>query len=143
MLTKEQILAEVKGGRKSSSIDGRDYGRLVDFFEVEHYEAFGFKLKEGADPSGIEVQEWTEENVLKQLACDVEFGFEKALNKRGLSASAMHGVVQMWMWVLEDELASEEKSDELYAQYGLPYLKAVALKYGFPNRIGDDAGNAR
>ena len=29
---------------------------------------------------------------------------------------------------------------ERYALYGLPLLKATALKYGFPNEIGDDEG---
>lgn len=139
MLTREQILEAVKGGRKSDSLDGRDYGRLVDFFPVEDYETFGFKLKDVADPSKVEVKEWTRENVLAQLASDVSFGFEKALNKRGLSASAMHSVVSMWMWVLEDDL--QGRGEDLYAQYGLPYLKAVALKYELPNEIGDDAGD--
>ena len=42
--------------------------------------------------------------ILKQLEEDVDFGFEKALNQRGLSAPAMYIVVRMWMWILEDDL---------------------------------------
>ena len=67
---------------------------------------------------------------------DVAFGFEKALDKRGISSGLMYSVVKMWLRVLEDELA---KSDA-YAQYGLPLFKAVAVKYGFPNPIGEDLG---
>lgn len=142
MLTKEQVLEQIESGRKSEAFDGRDYGRLANFFEIEHIEKFGFSLGDGADASEWKVKEWTKENILEQLRRDVEFGFEKALNKRGLSAASMHGVVRMWMWVLEDdELDSDEKSEEMYAQYGLPYLKAIALRYGFPNDIGDDAGD--
>ena len=141
MLTREQVLEQIKGGRKSEAFDGRDYSRLASFFEVEHLEFFGFSLKDDADASEWEVTEWTEENILKRLRADVAFGFEKALGKRGLSACMMHGVVRMWMWILEDDLQSEEKSEGLYAQYGLPYLKAVALKYDLPNEIGDDAGD--
>lgn len=71
------------------------------------------------------------------LEKDVDFGFEKALNQRGLSAGMMHDVVCMWNWILEVGL---EDFDE-YAQYGLPTFKATAIKYGFANPIGDDAGN--
>lgn len=70
------------------------------------------------------------------------FGFEKALDKRGLSAEAMHEVVRMWLWILEDELyESAEKAYSDYVHYGLPQLKKVAVKYGFPNEIGDNYGN--
>lgn len=48
----------------------------------------------------------------------------------------MYAVVKMWMVVLEDELQSFDE----YALYGLPLFKAVAVKYGFENPIGDDSG---
>lgn len=140
MLTREQILEAVKNGRESGSIDHRDFQRLAGFFPAEHLPTLGFTLNEGAT---WEVKELTRENVLAQLAEDVKFGFEKALNKRGLSAQAMYAVVKMWMWVLEDreleKLDWDDYSD--YAQYGLPFLKAVAVKYGLPNPIGDDTGS--
>jgi hypothetical protein len=80
--------------------------------------------------------EYTRENVLAQLAKDVEFGFEKALNRRGISSSLMYSVVSMWNWILEEGL---EDFDD-YPQYGLPLFKATAVKYGFTNPIGDDTG---
>jgi hypothetical protein len=135
MLTREQALKAIEGGRESQCLDGRDYSRLTDFFPVSDYKALGFSLKEGAEIPVI--RDWTEEEIKKQLAKDVAFGFEKALNKRGISASFMYEVVKMWMWVLEDELQYSED----YAQYGLPFLKAVAVKYGLPNEIGEKAGN--
>ena len=134
MLTQEQVLEAAKAGRTSQTLDGRDYRRLLDFFPPEHWEAFGYTVKEGADASEITPTPWTEENVKVQLARDVAFGFEKALGKRGISAGMMHSVVKMWMWVLEDDL----QDMSAYAQYGLPLLKAVAVKYGFPNEIGDE-----
>lgn len=75
---------------------------------------------------------------MKALASDLEFAFEKALGQRGISASVMNDVIKMWMWVLDDE---ELANCEEYAQYGLPLLKKVAVKYGLPNEIGDDYGN--
>ena len=68
---------------------------------------------------------------------DNDFGFEKALNKRGISSGLQYSSVKLWLWILEDELQNMEE----YAQYGLPLFKAVALKYGFENKIGDDAGD--
>jgi len=135
MLTKEQIIEAVQAGRKSGDwMSSRDYGRLLAFFDLSQWGIFGFEPKENAEHVA---QEFTRENVLEQLRKDVDFGFEKALNQRGLSAGAMNAVVLMWMWVLEDELQSHDS----YAQYGLPLLKAVAVKYGFPNEIGDDEGD--
>jgi len=70
---------------------------------------------------------------------DVAFGFEKALDKRGLSSAMMFNVVSFWNWILEEGL--EDFSDDNYAQYGLPLFKATAVKYGWENPIEDDEGN--
>lgn len=135
MLTQEQVLSAIKAGKKSETLDGRDYARLCDFFPESDWEALGFTRKDGVDSQPPVA--WSDENIRKQLASDVAFGFEKALNKRGISASFMYAVVQMWMWVFEDDL--QHHSD--YAQYGLPLFKAVAIKYGLPNPIGDKCGD--
>ena len=84
---------------------------------------------------------FTKANIIKQLRTDVEFGFEKALNRRGISAGLMFEVVRMWNWILneDDELANWPS--ERYAMYGLPLFKATAIKYGFPNMIEDDEGD--
>jgi len=135
MLDKKQILEAIEAGKKSECIDGRDYGRLCDFFPVEDWEKLGFSLKEGGKPQ--KAKPFTKQNILKQLKHDLEFAFEKALNQRGISSSCMYEVIKMWMWVLEDPL---QHFDE-YAMYGLPLYKATALKYGFNNPIGKDYGN--
>lgn len=134
MLTKEQVIEALRSGRKSDCLDGRDYARLAEFFPVEMLPEFGLTLKEGAEWT---VKEYTRENVLDQLREDIAFGFEKALGRRGISSSFMHSTVLMWMWLLEDELQSHSS----YAQYGLPLFKAVAVKYGFDNPIGNDTGS--
>lgn len=137
MLTQDQVLklAQEKG---SDCLDGRDFARLADFFSVSDWSKLGLKPKEGVDPASIDPpKEWTEAKIIDQMRQDVAFGFEKALNRRGISASLMYAVVKMWLIVLEDELAKSED----YAQYGLPLFKAVAVKYKFNNPIGDDLGN--
>lgn len=137
MLTQEQVLEAIKNGRSSQCLDGRDYSRLCNFFSSENWEILGFKLIDNADTSTFCPCPWTPDAIIEQLKQDVAFGFEKALDQRGLSAGFMYNVVKMWMWILEDELQDHDS----YAMYGLPLFKAVAIKYGFPNEIGEDAGD--
>lgn len=136
MKTLEEIL-NYKGGGSCNFLDGRDCIRLSCFLTVEQWSRIGLEPKEGADVSDHQPEPFTEENVRKHLACDLDFAFEKALDQRGISASLMYDVVKMWLWVLDDPLADWQE----YAQYGLPLLKQVAVKYGLPNPIGDDYGD--
>jgi hypothetical protein len=54
MKTREQILSLIKNGElKSETLDGRDFNRLIEFFPVEDWETFGFKLNEGAEAPPI------------------------------------------------------------------------------------------
>ena len=131
-----KTLEEISNEYKSDSLDGRDLNRLAQFIPEEMLEKFGLTLNDGFVGNHITVP-FTRENVLKQLEKDVAFGFEKALNQRGISAGLMHDVVLMWNWVLQEGL---ENFDD-YAMYGLPVFKATAVKYGFENPIGDDAGS--
>ena len=132
MKTIEQIINDYK----SQALDGRDVARLAQFLTEEQLAIMGLKLKEEY-VGKHEVNPLTRENVLLQLKDDVAFGFEKALNRRGISAGLMYNVVDMWNWILEEGL----EGFEAYAQYGLPLFKATAVKYGFNNPIGDDTGN--
>ncbi len=137
MLTRAQILQAVRSGKAPKAMDERDFGRLAKFFHESDLPTFGRTLREGATWSPTA---YTEENILEQLRQDVEFGFEKALDKRGISAHAMYACVKLWMWVLEDHELEDEEADD-YDHYGLPFLKAVAVKYGLPNAIGDHTGS--
>lgn len=122
---------------ESMAIDGRDLARLLPFVNKDQLKKMGYRIPEEDNAKRIVVP-YTEENVLKFLKNDLAFAFKKALDKRGVSSWFMFQVILMWMWVLDDPLAGF--SYERYPQYGLPLYKAVALKYGFQNPIGDDAG---
>ena len=137
MLTQEAVLTAVRNKTVTATLDGRDFSRLAEFFPASDLLVFGFELKEGM---AWETKPWLEAEIEAQLASDLAFAFEKALNKRGISAGLMRFVIKMWLWVLEDT-AYPEYSDDCYAQYGLPLLKAVAVKRGLPNPIGDDRGD--
>lgn len=135
MLTREQVREQWKTRDRGAlgMFDPRDAARIVEFFPVSDWATFGVELKEGFRAG--EVLGWTRENILSRAEGDVAFAFEKALNKRGISAALMTGVVRMWAWILETELPDD------YPQYGLPVLKAAALAWGFENPIGDDSGS--
>lgn len=132
MKSLEQVLESFT----SKAIDGRDATRLSQFVP----EADLGKIAVTVKPEFVgthEPIEWTRENVLAQLQSDVEFGFEKALDQRGISADLMHECVAMWNRILGEGL----EDFDTYAQYGLPLFKATAVKYGWPNPIGDDSGS--
>lgn len=141
MKTKEQVLERVKlsGDLEGAFIDKRDTKRLTLFFPVSDWETLGFAQVDPTEPHGPEP--WTEENIKEHLKHDLAFAFEKALNKRAISASLMREVILMWLWILDDGLQDDEHLLINYAEYGLPLLKAVALKHGLPNPIGDDTGS--
>lgn len=115
-------------------LDDRFGVRLSQFLTKEQLEKIGFKWD--SEEPYPEPKEWTRENILAQLRKDVEFGFEKALDQRGISASLMFYVVLRWNQVLEEGL--EDYSEDNYPMYGLPLFKATAEKYGWENPIGDD-----
>lgn len=133
-----KTLTQVKQHYKSDTLDGRDLYRLAQFIPENELHEFGLTVKEEYVGKHVHVP-FTKENILLQLEEDVAFGFKKALNKRGISASIMADVVKMWNWILEEGL---ENFDE-YPMYGLPIFKATAIKYGFENPIEDDTGREK
>lgn len=134
MKTIEEIIKNYEN--YETSIEDRFGRRLCQFLTREQMVKIGFELEEGIDHTPAE---WTRENIINQLKSDVEFGFEKALDKRGISSSLMFSVVMSWNKVLEEGL--EDWDEDNYRYYGLPLFKATALKYGFDNPIGDDYGD--
>ena len=118
-------------------MDGRDIHRVMQFLTIEEAIKLGVEFKDDAHIAEHKPIEFTRDNILKQLKNDVEFGFDKALDQRGISSSLMYHVVKLWNWVLEEGLEDFTS----YAQYGLPLFKATAIKYGWENHIGDDSGS--
>lgn len=78
----------------SKCLDGRDFNRLAKFIPYNMIKDFGMEPNEeynNEERWNSTVVEFTRENVLKQLEEDVRFGFEKALNQRGISARPSRG----------------------------------------------------
>ena len=136
MKTIQEIIENYK--EYETFLDDRFGRRFVDFLPVEDWEKVGFKFS-GKDEKKPKPKEWSRENILYQLEQDVAFGFEKALDQRGISANLMFEVVRAWNKVLEEGLENWDENN--YSPYGLPLFKATAVKYGWDNPIGDDDGD--
>lgn len=122
MKTIQEILDNYKN--YETSLDDRFGIRFAQFLSEEQMKQIGFSLKDGTKHYQ---KEWNRENILKQLKEDVEFGWEKAINQRGISSNLMYEVVRSWNKILEEGL---ENFDE-YPQYGKPLFKETAKKYGW------------
>ena len=105
-------------------LDDRFGRRLTDFLTDEQVEKIGFEIKDEFKGKR-EIKEWTEENIISQLADDLKFGWEKCCNERGISSEFMANVVRSWCKVLENGLEDIE-----YGWYGDNVFKTVAEKYG-------------
>lgn len=116
----------------------QDYLYLIDFFNEEQLERLDLD-KNFLKNCVCGTLEYNRENILERLKESVDYGFYKALQKRGLSSSFAFNKVWFFNWLLKEGL--ESWNQDCYAYYGLPLFKATALKYGWNNPIGDDYGD--
>ena len=109
---------------KDDFVDRRFTRRFLQFIPTDEWETFGFRYT-GTEP--YVPKEWTEENILAQLRDDVEFGYEKAMNERGISSELMAMVVEAWCNVLENGLDLD--GDDGW--YHIRQFITVAKHYGW------------
>ena len=105
-------------------LDRRFTKRFLDFIPVDEYEKYGFEYTGEGERTP---KEWTEENILEQLKRDVEFGYEKAENGRGISSELMAMVVNAWCKVLQNGL----NLDGADGYYHINQFTTVAEHYGW------------
>lgn len=109
------------------TLDGRDIARFAEFVPVNNLAEAGIELQDGVSLEDWgPVKPWTEEEVLKQLKADAEFGLEKAQNGRGLSTAFMFQTVNMWCHLLENNL---ERSH--YDNYAIEFFESILTHYGW------------
>lgn len=105
-------------------LDSRWTKRFIDFLPTEEWEKYGFEYT-GQEP--YVPKEWTYENILEQLKKDVMFGYEKAVDERGISSELMAMVVNAWCKVLENGL--NLNGDDGW--YHIKQFECVADHYGW------------
>ena len=109
---------------KDNMFDMRFTKRFIDFLPTEEWERFGFRYT--GDTPRIP-KDWTEENVMEQLKQDVEFGYEKSIDERGISSELMAMVVNAWCKVLENGLNLDGND----GYYHIKQFLNVATHYGW------------
>lgn len=72
-----------------------------------------------------EVVPLTEENVIKEMQEYIGFAFQKARDRRGISAERSIWKFRQWLWALDDT----EITDFSYEDYGISLLTRIAEKY--------------
>lgn len=109
---------------KDKFLDRRFTKRLINFLPVKEWEKYGFRY---TGETEYTPKKWTEENILEQLRKDVEFGYEKAIDERGISSELMAMVVNAWCKVLQNGLNLD--GDDGY--YHIKQFIVVANHYGW------------
>lgn len=105
-------------------IDRRFTKRFIGFLPTSEWGNFGFRY---TGEEELVPKEWTEENVLAQLKEDVEFGYEKAVNERGISSELMAMVVNAWCKILQNGLNLDGND----GWYHMKQFTTVAKHYGW------------
>lgn len=125
MKTLEYVKEHIEEFEEDDFLDRRFTKRFVDFLPTEEWERFGFRYT-GEEP--YSPKEWTEENILAQLKEDVEFGYMKAIDERGISSELMAMVVNAWCKVLENGLNMDSEGT---GPYSILQFETVAKHYGW------------
>ena len=126
MKTLDYVKNHINEFEEDNLLDRRFTKRFINFLPVTEWQSFGFKFtgEPGEEP---DVEEWTEENVIKHLKRDTYFGHEKAESERGISSELMAMVVRGWCKVLElPELVLEDDGYYHHRQFDI-----VADHYGW------------
>lgn len=125
--TREEIIAVLKDaapiGNPTStpwgeSLPGhRDINRLLPYLTYnEAKDIFGDIFDK---QNWLITKLWSEKTIMEDIRSSLKFAFEKALDQRGISSWLMHGVMRMWMWVIQDEELT--RGDPGYSDYGVVY----------------------
>ncbi len=140
MKSLENLLEQVKDGKIHKEI----MKYFVMFVPTSVCEEINYCVQ-AYDENGEDVRvvkPWTEANVIEQMKEMTRIGFEFGLTHRGTSAAWMRQALCIYIYLIEDpDLTKKLARDQMFVVYGLPLYKAIAVKYGFPNPIGDDEGN--
>ena len=130
MRTQEEIAARIVKEQADYCLFSHEV--YVPYLDFEHAKPF---LIENAP-----AEKWpapkVESDILNEAKTYMaEYGWDKAMNHRGISASRTVEKMRAWMWLLgRDDLVAVCDDDTQYPQYGAPVLNAIceAMKWPIP-----------
>ena len=111
---------------------------LIGYLDLQHARPF---LRSDFDVSTFTFTDPADSGAIKAHMAEYmeDYGWPKARGHRGISAGRTVEKMQAWLWLLEDdEMLAIAEDESQYPQYGVPILKQICEKYGFPIPEGDD-----
>jgi hypothetical protein len=130
--TQQDIIDHIKSIAKTDSF-GLQTSDLIGFLDYEHAKEF--------IEDGVTKEQWneaTDEVTTGEAAIRgyMEFAWDKANNRRGISAMRSLAHMSAWLWIDgKDELAL---SISEYNYYGKPQLVEICEVYGIDWKVLDD-----
>lgn len=133
MRSQEEIVARIEEIKKDDFF-GFETSDLIDFLDFEHAKQY---LKPEATAKEWDAREHktAEESIKSYMA----FAWEKANDKRGISASRSVSHMRSWAWLAgNQELTDFINEEGHYAPYGKPILAKICEVYNLPNQDNGD-----
>jgi hypothetical protein len=120
---------------------------ITDFFGFQKGDLIGYLpfedakrwLKDTAKPEDWTPTVNTPEAIKQDMLDYMSFAWDKANNRRGLSAGRSLDHMKAWLWLLgEDEAWVEAVKLSEYSHYGKPQLRAICKRFGWDWTQWDD-----
>ena len=146
MRTEKEILERLTHKDCTDDIFGAYAGRLLDGLSYDAAvarELVGTEFM--AKVAAGEAEKWaplTDEKARAEILSYLEFAWDKANNKRGLSAGRSIAHFSALTWLIgDDDAAAFLANDNHYAPYGKPMLQYLSDRYGYTGE-GDDGDHS-
>lgn len=134
MRTQEEILARIESV-KQDDVFGFQRSDLIEFLTFENAKPFLVKEYVAQVEAG-EIKYEQQTDPVAIIRDYMAFAWDKANDRRGLSAMRTMEHMQTWLWLAgEDVLANKCKH---YNYYGKPQLVEICEKYGIDWKSLDD-----
>lgn len=130
--SQDEIIRYIK---ENDDMFGFTSDTLLNYLDFDHLKPL---LKQKTEEEYAELKKsWRQIVDVYEAAQDLldylNFGFGKALDQRGISASRTVTKLKAWFWLLgREDLAAIAANDDLYNPYGMPVLIAISEKLGLP-----------
>ena len=132
MKTDEEILERIKDGQ-SEDLLGSQRDDLI--YRLPFHLAKPYLVDEAKEDEW-EMESREEAFVLAEMLEYMDFAWEKANARRGLSASRSMAHMSAWLFLLGRTGAADQVLE--YSHYGKPWLRAICEEFGWDWKQWDD-----